>query len=137
MTVRPVIRTDARAEFLRDVITGAIEGGIGYWSQCSQYQWLDGDTVNVVVGERDGDEARAVIHVLNDDESGYVEQGLTLDIEAVERGLKLIREGGCGIHTRTRNRLLVADRGNDAGDLDALDCDLVVQAGLLGEIVYA
>jgi hypothetical protein len=121
---RPITRTDARTEFLGDIITGAVEGGIGYWSAVSRYRWEDCVT-------------HATVHVVKDDESGYEHEGLTLDIDAVERGLKLIREGGCGLNTRLRNRLLVADRGNDAGQLDAFDCDVIVQAGLLGEIVYA
>lgn len=118
-----VMLTAARAEFLGDIIIGAVEGGIGYWSQCSKY--------------RNVDEKSAVVHVIKDDESGYETDGLKLDIEAVERGLKLIREGGCGLNLRTRKRLMLADRANEAGDLDAFDCDVIVQAGLLGEIVYA
>jgi hypothetical protein len=122
--MRTVTLTAERAEFLGDIITGAVEGGIGYWSAVSRYRWQDCDT-------------HATVHVLKDDESGYEEEGLTLDYAAVERGLRLIREGGCGLSTRLRNRLLVADRSNDAGQLDAFDCDVIVQAGLLGEIVYA
>lgn len=112
-----------RAEFVGDIIIGAVEGGIGYWSQCSRY--------------RNRDEVSATIHVLKDDESGYEAEGLTLDANAVERGLKLIREGGGGIHLRLRRRLMKADESNDAGQLDAFDCDVIVQAGLLGEVVYA
>jgi hypothetical protein len=121
---RPVTLTAERARFLGDIIIGAVEGGIGYWSQVSRYRWQDCD-------------AHATVHVVKDDESGYEEEGLALDIEAVERGLKLIREGGCGLNARLRNRLMLADRSNDAGQLDAFDCDVIVQAGLLGEIVYA
>lgn len=115
--------TEARTEFLHDVIIGAVEGGIGYWSQCSRY--------------RNRDEVSATIHVIKDDESGYEDEGLVLDAEAVKRGLKLISEGVGGINLRLRNRLMAADRANDAGQLDAFDCDLIVQLGLLGENVYA
>lgn len=138
MTVgRPVARTAERVGFLGDIITGAVEGGIGYWSRVSQYQYELSGEIRVSVGSREGDEPRAVVHVLNDDETGYTDEGLTLDLDAVERGLRLIREGGCGLSTRSRNTLLVADRSNDAGRLDAFDCDVIVQAGLLGEVVYA
>lgn len=132
-------RSDKRARFLRDIITTAIEGGIGYWSQCSQYQWIDeheDGRVYVPVGERVGDDARAVVHVLNDDESGYVEDGLVIDIEVVARGLRLIIDGGAGVHDRIRGNVRTADRENDAGYIDADDADVIVQAGLLGEVVY-
>jgi hypothetical protein len=112
-----------RAEFLGDIIIGAVEGGIGYWSQTSRY--------------RHRDEVSATIHVIKDDESGYEEEGLTLDSAAVERGLKLIRDGGVDINLRLRRRLIQADAAHDAGQLDAFDCDVIVQAGLLGEVVYA
>lgn len=133
-----VKRTAERIEFLGDIITGAIEGGIGYWSACSQYQWIDRDErVRVSVGRQKGDEPRATIHVIKDDESGYEPGGLALTLDTVERGLRLIREGGCEVNTRLKNAIMLADRSNEAGQLDAFDCDVIVQAGLLGEIVYA
>jgi hypothetical protein len=138
MTVRPVTRTAERAAFLGDIITGAVEGGIGYWSQTSQYQYeMDGEIHRCVGRLIEGGETRATIHVVNDDETGYEDEGLTLDLDAVERGLKLIREGGVKLTPRHRNTLLAADRGNEADRLDALDCDIIVQLGLFGELVYA
>jgi hypothetical protein len=133
-----VARSEARTQFLRDIITTAVEGGIGYWSQCSQYQWVDDHEgrVYVPVGERVGDCARAVIHVLSDDESGYVETGLIIDVEVIARGLKLITDGGTNLNDRSRKLIRQADRENDAGYLDADSADVIVQAGLLGEIVY-
>jgi len=133
-----VKRTAERVEFLGDIITGAIEGGIGYWSACSQYQWVDRDgKVRVSVGRVLGDEPRAIIHVIRDDETGYEDEGLALTLDAVSRGLRLIREGGCEINSRLKKAIMLADRSNDAGQLDAFDCDVIVQAGVLGEIVYA
>lgn len=135
---RPVTRTAERAAFLGDIITGAVEGGISYWSQTSQYQYTMDGTVHRCVGPlvEDCNETRADIHVIDEDDTGYQDEHLTLDLDAVERGLKLIREGGLKLTTRHRNRLLVADRSNDAGQLDGLDADTIVQAGLFGEVVY-
>lgn len=138
MTVRPVTRNRERTTFLGDIITAAVEGGIGYWSQVSAYQYTDEHGVVFVhCGEQEGHETCAVVHVVKDDESGYEDSGLKLDFDAIERGLKLIREGGVKLTPRHRNRLLVADRSNEAGQLDALDADIIVQAGLFGELVYA
>lgn len=130
------VRTSEREEFLADIITTAIEGGIGYWSQCSQYQYVYDGEVRVHVGRRVGDGTRAVVHVVNEDESGYQEDGLTIDVETIERGLKLLREGDCGVADRIRKCILLADHTNDAGYLDSDDADVVVQAGLLGEVIY-
>ena len=65
-------RSKERAEFLADIITCAVEGGTGYWAQVSQYQWINSfedGRVMVVCGERQGDEARATLHEMNDDET--------------------------------------------------------------------
>lgn len=128
-------RSDERTTFLRDIITTAVEGGIGYWSQCSHYQWVDRDgTVRVPVGRRLPEllakGAFAVVYA----EGG--EDPLTIDVETVARGLKLICEGGCDLNDRIRNAIRVANHESDAGMLDADDADVIVQAGLLGEIVY-
>lgn len=60
-------RTPERAEFLSDVLTTAVEGGIGYWSSVSDYRWwsptLDGGSAP----HRDG-QANAYVVVHCDDE---------------------------------------------------------------------
>lgn len=136
-------RTPERTQFLGDIITTAAEGGTGYWAQVSQYQWIDDlgisrepGTIMVVCGERQGDEPRATLHELNDDESGYKEEGLDLTLDAVERGIGLILDGKVGVATRYINRIAGASARNDAGDIDAEDADVIAQAALLGDIVY-
>ena len=67
--------TATQEEFFSDVITTAIEGGVGYWSQCSQYQWVDereGNRLRVVVGQRVPEEGtRATIEDMEDDNREY------------------------------------------------------------------
>jgi len=130
-------RSEERAEFLRDVITTAVEGGIGYWSQCSHYQWVNRDgRVMVTVGERgERTDCYAVVHEVNDDESGYKEEALEINVEVIARGLRLLLDKQL-VNSRMRNSIGQADRENDAGYIDSDDADAIVQAGLLGEVRY-
>ena len=134
------MRSDARTEFLGDIIVTAVEGGTGYWAQVSQYQYdetlLDPKGVRVIVGERQGDATQATLHELNDDESGYRDEGLELTLDAVARGIGRIKSGEIGVNSRLRKEILIGDRENDAGNIDADGADVIVQAGLLGEIRY-
>lgn len=135
----PITRSAERLEFLRDIITGAVEGGTGYWAQVSQYQWIDSmdnDAVRVTVGERVGDEARAVLHRLNDEETDYVAEGAVVDIEVIAKGVNLIIDGKVNVHQSYVDRIKLASRENDAGEIDSGDCDNIVQAGLFGKIIY-
>ncbi|MDF3284998.1 hypothetical protein [Gordonia sp. N1V] len=108
-------RTDTRTEFLTNIFTTALEGGIGYWSQCSAYQWSTTQ--------------RAVITDLDD-----VEHTITLD--TVARGLNGLIAGRTEINTPMRRQISAASRANDAIDLDANHADAIVQAGLYGRITW-
>lgn len=130
-------RSAERTEFLSDIITTAVEGGTNYWAAVSQYQWIDRDGhVSVVVGEKVGDQARAVLHELKEDESGYKDEGMVVDLDVIAKGIALIRKPDFGVNTRIRQAITEADNENDAGQLDAGDSDCIVQAGLLGDVVY-
>ncbi|MCF3941525.1 hypothetical protein [Gordonia tangerina] len=110
-------RTDARTSFLTDIYTCALEGGIGYWSTCTEYRWSTTQ--------------RAVIEEIDNDDREHV---ITLD--TVARGLNAITTGRIRLHEKLRRHITAASRANDAGDIDAGDADLIVQAGIFGEITY-
>jgi hypothetical protein len=134
-------RTEERKQFLADIITTAVEGGTGYWAQVSQYQYGDYSGIfdgklSVYTGKRQGDDTRATLHEMNDDETGYKDEGLDLDFDAVARGLGKIKRGEIGINDRLRAMIMVADAENDAGNIDADAADVIAQVALLGEIVY-
>lgn len=125
----------ARKRFLGDIITGAVEGGTGYWAQVSQYQYeYDGD-ISVNVGQRVGNEPRAVLHQI-DDETGYEARGLIVTLDVVQLGIDRISDGTAGVNTKLRNDITFADAENDGGDIDAEAADVIVQAGLFGEVRY-
>lgn len=127
--------TAAREEFLADIITGAIEGGIGYWSQCSQYQWVDTmheRKLRVSVGQPLLDEGtRATIEDIEDDGREY-----HITPSVIQNGLRKIVNGEVGLNSTLRGYILYADKENDAGEIDADCADAIVQAGLFGEVRY-
>jgi hypothetical protein len=158
-------RTDTRTQFHNDIITTAVEGGIGYWSQTSYYQWEDDGVLTVAVGTLSQDSADrnlreyphtcAVVHVLKDDESGYEEDGRVIDVDLIAkaygvlRALKADRTSFNGhpalstpdgedahLSVRYRDHLLKAYREEDAGEIDSDDADNLVQLGLFGKVVY-
>lgn len=133
-------RSIAREEFLGDIISTALEGGIGYWSAAHQYQYVDelrsDRPVRVCVGKQQGDQARATVQEL--DEDGYDFEGpiheITLD--TIAHGIQLILDGKAGVNQRIKSNIYLANAENDAGYIDADDADVIVQAGVLGEIKY-
>lgn len=129
-------RSAERTEFLSDIIIGAVEGGTGYWAQVSAYQYVMDGEVTVYTGKREGDLTRAVLHELNDDETGYKDEALVLDIDAVARALGKIKRGEVTLNSTLKGYILTADSENDAGDIDSDCADVIAQIALLGDLVY-
>ena len=149
-------RTEARKEFLSDILTTAAEGGVNYWGHVEGYNWADTN-----VGE---DPAESVMDIWVDEES--VEEGglptpveykegqfsaydpeerfgiYHVDIEVVSKGINLIIAGKTTIHPsvlgdyRKANKLIDGYYDSD-GWLDSEAADIIVQVGLFGEIVFA
>lgn len=132
------VRSDDWTQFLGDILTAAIEGGTGYWAQVSQYQWRDDDgSIHCCVGERVPDAgARATIHELKEDESGYREEGLTIDARVITRGIRLIITDEVGVRSDLKRWIDEGFRECDAGMIDADCADVIVQAGLFDEVRY-
>jgi hypothetical protein len=132
-------RTPEREQFLADVLTTAVEGGINSWSVTSEYKneysVPVADTF-ATVHEVDPDEG------IEEDEDGYAVRGLRVDIDVIAKGIGVIKGfdyqpnyfGDGGEYWR---QFLLADRTNGSdGDYDAIVADWIVQAGLFGSIVY-
>lgn len=126
-------RTSERVQFLADVLTTAIEGGVGYWSYAEDYRWdLEKYTA---------DEIGVTLSDCNDeDDPDFPPTRVTLDI--IAKGIGVIKRmehapnyfGDGGSYWK---QFLLADRTNgEDGDYDAIVADWIVQAGLFGEIVY-
>lgn len=116
----PVAKTSYQ-QFLDDVVTTALEGGIGYWSVCSAYEW-------------DGVPARAQIQEFDE---GTEEYGPLLEVDRtlIRKGIKEILAGG-HVNPTILSYVQDADKHNDSGDVDADVADCIVQVGLFGKLIY-
>ena len=141
MTISP-----ERAAVTATIITTALEGGIGYWSQCLQYQWrypdlgASSDAAARAARHATGDDSTAWAHALivdTDDEAGGESERIGITHAVIERALRRIRAGAATeIGAGRRSRILTAHFANDAAELDANDADAIVQLGLFGELIY-
>lgn len=160
-------RSAKRAEMLADVITTALEGGVGYWSQASVYRWWSPTLEGGSAVHRDGEaNAYAVLHEIEGgaehpctecDGTGTispVEEGredgdceacygtggapLLVTVEKVAEAIQRILdpEGGIRLASDYVGRIAIANRDPEEADLDAGDCDAIVQVAVLGEVVY-
>ena len=136
-------RTAEREQFLADVLTTAVEGGINDWAYVSEYKH---EYTPVPVAE-----TFAIVHEVDpsdveEDDEGYAIRGLRVDIDTIAKGIGVIKSwkaerdfqpnyfGDGGAYWR---EFLLADRTNgDDGDYDAIVADWIVQAGLFGTIIY-
>lgn len=117
---------DERKQFLNDVICTAVEGGIGYWSQVSNYRW--------------GDEIETTVRVHELDDDGTPDAiGVPITPAKVEEAIALILTKDSQydyIHPRVRSQIFAASVENDAGDIDADLADIIIQVAMFGKIVY-
>ena len=148
MSVTIAIRKDVEVsdEFLACIITTAVEGGIGYWSQVSDYNWtdpqLDKEPTSHFAEARvhemaDADETE--YEVYGDDWSGwYRKEGVWVRMEDIARALAKIAGPDeiehCG--QTWRERMVSAMIEEDAGDIDSSDADNIVQVAMFGKLVY-
>lgn len=120
-------RSAERVQFLSDVMTTAVEGGINYWAAVSEYRWdLDKYTPEQVG-----------VTVYDQEDDDWPEEGRRVDLDVIARGIGVLKKaGGCGDPDYWK-QFLLADRTNgEDGDYDAGMADCILQAGLLGEVVY-
>lgn len=133
------IPVEVSDEFLADVITCAMEGGIGYWSVASHYQYIsDAGEVCVHAGTRssgDRDDTYAVVREIDDDGEATGDPH-TIDSETIVKGLGLITGPEFRMGAKQRGGILAAVSTHDAGMIDSDDADVIVQAGLFGKVVY-
>lgn len=116
-----------RDQYMLDIFTTALEGGIGYWSVAKSYHW-----------SKDG----------QDDHQGFRAEIVETDDDGDETGTHVIDRAvivkGYGLAAGKYRRLvnwsteappLVITSDTD-WDYDAGDADVIVQLGLFGEVIY-
>ena len=120
-----------REQFLSDVLTTAVEGGINYWSAVSNYRWQDANG-NAVP-------ASVTVHEMDDELGGYKEPGVpitTKEIGAAIRRIMDINDEIKYLGNHVRKEVFAASMDNDAGDIDADIADTIMQVAVLGEVRY-
>jgi hypothetical protein len=116
-----------------DLFTTALEGGIGYWSECSQYHWSNESHDGRVVRE----DHKGFYAVITESEEDDGDHEHTINREVMARGYRHATSA------EWRNKLawssakppLVVGPDTD-WDYDASDADMIVQLGLFGTVVY-
>jgi hypothetical protein len=148
-------RSAERTEFLSDVLCAALEGGIGYWSQAvwiirvhetegypltpsevrhgdapwrydavTLFETADGDTTCSVA---------AKLGIAPDDSC----PGHRVTLDTVAHGIAVLTAlGASHVHASYRVTIWEASAENDAGEIDADLADMIVQAGVFGEVIY-
>jgi len=116
-------KSAARIQFLSDILSTAIEGGINYWAEFDSIEKID--DANDILGWRYDS---AVIFDYDDPEDKF-----TINLDVVAKGLGILRKR----NAERDSELLLANRTNgDEGDFDAEDADKIIQFGLFNELVY-
>jgi hypothetical protein len=108
----------------------ALEGGVSYWSVASDIvRHADNDLwyVSYVLTEADDDTADCSADGATGPCAGH-----RVDPDVVARGIGLLTS-----RTDCAPRLRLANRENDAGEIDAGDADAIVQFGIFGTTIYA
>lgn len=129
-------------QLLFDIFVTALEGGIDYWAEVTSYRWSNGDHGPVdEVQDLYGfyaDISEAVDWLAGDPVAGGP-RDYHVNRAVIARGYALAsgREKGRGIAWSTEQPpfIVTADNVDDI-DLDAGDCDVIVQLGLFGDVVY-
>jgi hypothetical protein len=138
--------TQERKQFLHDVFVTALEGGIGYWSKVSDYHWTNADAEadnSTTLDSADLDGFYAVIHDFvaaesdpkaTQDYSTWPQHRITRAV--IQRGIGKVADKDFRVRDDIRKNILAGSAMNGAGDIDSECADVIVQAGLFGEIVY-
>ena len=140
----------ARDQYLIDVFTTALEGGIGYWSYALTYHWSNADGTDDYKGfyadivvpmddMPDGDYHVATEMVDLPLAGPTLCARMRIDRTVIARGWKLgatteVVVGTYYWQCDDRPPLVITD--DTEWDFDACDADAIVQYGLFGEVVY-
>jgi hypothetical protein len=139
-----------------DIFTTALEGGIGYWSECTDYHWSNDDgtedydgfyaTVTIPAELLDDVTLNSRVTKFADTYTTWNNQeaegvGVRIDKSVIARGLRIGAQTaekdnyywqcGCG-----KPPLFLTEATCEEWDFDSLDADAIVQYGLFGKVVF-
>lgn len=132
-------RSNERHLFLVDLLVTFVEGGPYSWFRVNNYKIDKPGTPGYRPGFEGAIGANACARLNAEDPNGG-EGWLgwrNLTVETFARGLGRLKQPIEGLHEDYRKRILKEASQNDAGNLDINDVDIIVQAAIYGEIVFA
>lgn len=118
-------------EILADTIITAVEGGIGYWSECISYTHTEGP-----------EHTRADIQVVSELKDDDMADVYHLDCEVARKGIeRILRAGGnledeCHVGSEIRGYIQMSLDDNSAYMIDATAADCIIQAGIFNSILF-
>ena len=105
-----------RETFLKDIIITAVESSsIDYWAEIKDYEPDKGD---VLVREWETTAWKLV------------------NMHTVELGIYNIKQASFQVNSQILGWILMDDRNNEFVEMDSTAVDVIIQAALLGELVY-
>lgn len=131
-------RAPERAEFLADVLTTAVEGGVQFWANVSNYHWYDPAMDSPGTGLFNVGEANAyvTIHEVGSElEHGRV---VVVGVDAIATAIKRIVVGEFDdvLDPCVVKSIKEASLSNDGGEIDAGLASIIMQVAALGEVIY-
>jgi hypothetical protein len=105
---------DTRQQFLKDILSTALYG-IGYWASV----------------ERFGNDNNEYVYDMDDPTIRWL-----FNARLVEKGIAKVLSPGFLIADEVLKSILWGNHMNDAGEIDIIGADVIIQAATLGEIVY-
>lgn len=122
---------------IADLFTTAIEQSIGYWAICNEYHWIKKDENGQYLKDDHGSHQHDLIGfyaLIEEGESDEDDRTFCVDRGVICSGLRNLASASLINFPKDRQLQVVA---NIIGDnYDETDADIVVQAGLFGEIIY-
>lgn len=119
-----------RRIFLSDIIVTAVESqSIDYWADIKDYAFDYDGKGNLV-------NAKAMIHESEPNVIKDKDLWRVLDHDAVEVGINDLLFGHVKMAKELTSILFWANRENDGTDIDSEIADCIVQAAMLGRLVY-
>lgn len=118
-----IIDVEISDQLCADILSIAIEGGIGYWAEAQDIKRTAGD---------DWEYAEyTLIDAEGDEEWQHV-----VGFAAVRRGIEMLLAPEARVTGDTKGNVKAAVLRDDAGFVDAGDADAIIQFACFGEIVY-
>jgi hypothetical protein len=137
MVIRVKIERTLSVDFVSDILITAFDGNYGgcwQWAEPSNDDWLtalpDGTWTKVEVRPK---EETGIPHL---DNLTRQNGGITVDDTTIQIGLQKIIDGEFLINDALRDHILRGVLEEDAGEIDSIAADCIVQAGWFGTLVF-